>query len=178
VFEPPDVYRFSLNHLGTRFKFLVCAKLRLLPLEFASRGFLQKETQVSHHALPDEVYLHSSRRYQCRYLLKQRNTILVFPEGQRSRKGHFDAENMTLGAGRLVASFNNARVLCLYLRSPKQETFSNYPPAGSHFTLSMKLIEPHSDRQGKEAAIDITQQISNTIQSLEADFFSANKIDV
>jgi hypothetical protein len=114
---------------------------------------------------------------QCRYLLKRGNSILVFPEGQRSRKGYFDAENITLGAGRLVASFTDARVLCLYLRSPKQETFSNYPPAGSHFTLSMKLIEPRSDRQGKEAAIDITQQITSTIQSLEADFFAVNKID-
>ena len=114
---------------------------------------------------------------QCRYLLKQGNTILVFPEGQRSRKGHFDAENMTLGAGRLVASFHNARILCLHLRSPRQETFSNYPPAGSHFTLSMKLIEPRSTKRGKEAAIDISHQIASTIQSLEADFFAANKID-
>ena len=113
----------------------------------------------------------------CRFLLKRGHTVLVFPEGQRSRTGLFDAGKVTLGAGRLVASMENAQVLCLHLRSPKQKTFSNYPPTGADFTLSMKLIEPRSDKRGKEGYIDISKQIAGTIAQMEADFFAANGIN-
>lgn len=113
----------------------------------------------------------------CRFLLKRGHTVLVFPEGQRSRKGFFDAENLTLGAGRLISSLDNARVLCLHLRSDKQKTFSNYPPSGSKFMLSMKVIEPQTDKRGKEGYIDISQQIAGTIKQMETEFLAANKID-
>lgn len=110
----------------------------------------------------------------CRFLLKRGHTVLVFPEGQRSRKGLFDAENVTLGAGRLVSSLENSRVLCLHLRSDKQKTFSNYPPSDSKFTLSMQVIEPASEKSGKEGYIDISHQIARTIKQMEAEFFAAN----
>lgn len=113
----------------------------------------------------------------CRFLLKRGHTVLVFPEGQRSRKGYFDAENVTLGAGRLVASLENAQVLCLHLRSPQQTGFSNYPPTGSKFTLSMRVIEPRSEKRGKEGYIDISRQVAGTIKQMETAFFAANGIN-
>jgi hypothetical protein len=112
----------------------------------------------------------------CRFLLKRGHTVLVFPEGQRSRKGYFDAENITLGAGRLVSSLENPSVLCLHLRSDKQKAFSNYPPRGAKFTLSMRVIEPATEKAGKEGYIDISRQIAGTIKQMEAEFFAANGI--
>jgi hypothetical protein len=112
----------------------------------------------------------------CRFLLKRGHTVLVFPEGQRSRKGYFDAENITLGAGRLVSSLENPRVLCLHLRSDKQTSFSNYPPRDAKFTLSMRVIEPATEKPGKEGYIDISRQIAGTIKQMETEFFAANGI--
>lgn len=108
----------------------------------------------------------------CRHLLKDHQTVLVFPEGQRSRSGRFAVDALTLGASRLVSTVPDCRVLCLYLRSDKQETYSNYPPAGAHFTLGMKLIEPTTEKTGKDGLLDMTQQIGATIAELETEFFS------
>lgn len=109
----------------------------------------------------------------CRYLLRRGQTVLIFPEGQRSRTGRFDAENLTLGASRLVTALPECRVLCLHLRSEKQTSFSNYPPTGAEFELRMRLIEPRTEKLGKEAYLDVTRQIGETIAGIETEFFAA-----
>ncbi|MEO6392969.1 MAG: 1-acyl-sn-glycerol-3-phosphate acyltransferase [Pyrinomonadaceae bacterium] len=114
----------------------------------------------------------------CRYLLNDRQNVLVFPEGQRSRSGRFAADALTLGASRLVSTVPDCRVLCLYLRSAKQETYSNYPPAGAHFSLGMKMIEPATEKSGKDGLLDLTEQIGATIAGLEAEFFATQKKNV
>jgi hypothetical protein len=109
----------------------------------------------------------------CRYLLLRGNVMLIFPEGQRSRKGSFDDENVTAGVGKIVYSLDGARVLCIHLRSDKQETFSNYPPRNSHFKMAMKLIEPDTDKRGKAAYNDISEQIASTIKQMENEYFES-----
>ncbi len=109
----------------------------------------------------------------CRYLLLQGNVVLIFPEGQRSRKGLFDDENVTAGVGKIVYSLEGARVLCIHLRSDKQKSFSNYPPRGSHFKMSMKLIAPDTEKRGKAGYNEIAGEIAATIKQLESEYFTS-----
>lgn len=109
----------------------------------------------------------------CRYLLEKGNVVLIFPEGQRSRAGIFDNERLRFGVGKIVASFEQAQVLCVYLRSEKQETFSNYPPKNSNFKLKMKLIAPSATGLSKkQASVEIVRQIGAEIKRMETEFFA------
>lgn len=116
----------------------------------------------------------------CRYLLAKGNVVLIFPEGQRSREGRFDVDKLRFGTGKILTSLENARVLCVYIRSPKQESFSNYPPKGSHFSLSMKLIQPNVEGVSKkQASIGAVKEIGAEIAEMEREFFaSQGKIQV
>ena len=112
----------------------------------------------------------------CRYLLTKRNVVLIFPEGQRSRSGLFDETRLRFGVGKIITSLNEARVLCIYLRSPQQESYSNYPPRNSRFTLKMKLIVPEiMGATKKDASITVVRQVGSTIAVLQNEFFAENR---
>lgn len=110
----------------------------------------------------------------CRYLLSRGNVVLIFPEGQRSRTGIFDHERLRFGVGKIITSLDNAQVLCIYLRSDKQGTFSNYPAKGSKFNMKMKLIEPNiSDEISKKrASLEVVKEIGATIKEMENEYFA------
>ncbi len=108
----------------------------------------------------------------CRYLLAKGNVVLIFPEGQRSRDGRFSVDRLRFGTGKILTSLENARVLCIYLRSDLQETFSNYPPKGSIFSMQMKLIQPDLEGPSKKrASIAAVKQIGSVIAQMEKEFF-------
>ena len=110
----------------------------------------------------------------CRYLLAKGNVVLIFPEGQRSRDGRFDANRLRFGTGKILTSLENARVLCVYVRSPSQRAFSNSPPKGSHFSLNMKLIQPSVDGPSKkQSSIAAVKEIGAVIERMEVEFFAA-----
>ncbi|MER3431789.1 MAG: hypothetical protein C4325_01260 [Blastocatellia bacterium] len=111
----------------------------------------------------------------CRYLLAKGNIVLIFPEGQRSRDGKFDVDRLRFGAGKILSSLENARVLCIYLRSPLQKGFSNYPPKGSRFSLKMTLIKPRTDGKSKKlASIAAVKEIGAVIKEMENEFFATD----
>lgn len=108
----------------------------------------------------------------CRYLLLKGNIVLIFPEGRRSRSGVFDEKRLCLGVGKIITSLENVQVLCVYLRSPQQQTFSNYPPKHSCFKLKMKMVAPSViEASKKQASIAIVREIGVTIKNLENEFF-------
>ncbi len=111
----------------------------------------------------------------CRYLLAKGNVVLIFPEGQRSREGKFDVDRLRFGTGKILTSLENARVLCVYLRSPSQKAFSNYPPKGSRFSLNMKLIQPsvHGPSK-KQSSITAVKEIGAVIEQMEKEFFDTH----
>ena len=111
----------------------------------------------------------------CRYLLAKGNIVLIFPEGQRSREGKFDVDRLRFGTGKILTSLENARVLCVYLRSPSQKAFSNYPAKGSCFSMNMKLIQPKIDGPSKkQASIAAVKEIGAVIHGMENEFFAAD----
>ncbi len=111
----------------------------------------------------------------CRYLLAKGNVVLIFPEGQRSRSGRFDVDRLRFGPGKILASLENARVLCVYLRSESQETYSNYPPKGANFKMKMKLVEPDLTGPSKRAAsIHAVRHLGSVIAEMETEFFAGN----
>lgn len=112
----------------------------------------------------------------CRYLLERQNVILIFPEGQRSRSGYFDPERLRFGTGKIIYALGGAKVLCAHIRSPLQNTFSNYPPKGSRFQIRLKLIEPvlDGDLSPKHASMTVVRQIGDAIAELEREFFEMN----
>jgi len=113
----------------------------------------------------------------CRYLLAKGNVVLIFPEGQRSREGHFVADRLRFGTGKIIASLGNADVLCVYLRSPQQDVFSNYPPKNSHFTMKMKLITPSVEGTSKkQASISAVKELGAAIEQMENEFFTEQSL--
>lgn len=112
----------------------------------------------------------------CRYLLAKGNIVLIFPEGQRSRTGRFDTERLRFGTGKIINALGKANVLCVYVRSPKQTTFSNYPPKGSNFQIQMEVISPDlsGESSPKRASMVAVRQIGAKIEEMEANFFAAN----
>lgn len=113
----------------------------------------------------------------CRYLLEKGNIVLIFPEGQRSRTGAFDHERLRFGVGKIITSLENARVLCIYLRGDKQETFSNYPPKNSRFTVKMKLIAPtvSNEISKKRASVEAVKEIGAAIKGMENEYFAESR---
>ena len=114
----------------------------------------------------------------CRYLLAKGNVVLIFPEGQRSRDGRFHSDRLRFGTGKILTSLDDARVLCIYLRSPLQRNFSNYPPKGSRFHLRMELIQPGTDGPSKKrASIAAVKEIGFIIERMESEFFADSAPD-
>lgn len=109
----------------------------------------------------------------CRYLLSKGEVLSIFPEGKRSRSGRFEPDKVTFGAGKLVANLPECQVLCVYIRGDKQQGYSNYPPRGSRLSITMRLLEPHTERTGRDAYFDLTTQIASTLKEMENQYFES-----
>jgi len=106
------------------------------------------------------------------YLLSKGHTVTVFPEGGRSRTGRIDLDKSTYGVGRLVNKVKGCHVLCVYLRSHKQENYSEIPRRGSRFYLDMELFQPKSPHSGLRATRDIANQIVEKLVIMEQAYFA------
>jgi hypothetical protein len=101
------------------------------------------------------------------HLLRSGDTVLMFPEGGRSRSGSIDAEAIAHGVGRLIKEVEGCRVLCVYLRGDAQRTWSNLPAAGDTFTIATRLVEPRTDLRGLRASRDLARQVLDQLADME-----------
>jgi len=106
-----------------------------------------------------------------RHLLANRHSVLIFPEGGRSRTGRVSSINPALGTGRLIKGLPGARVLCIYLRGDHQEQYSDFPVDEERFYCATSWLEPRTEHQGLRGSVEISEQIMSRIQEMEEDYF-------
>jgi hypothetical protein len=105
------------------------------------------------------------------HLLRRGETVLMFPEGGRSRTGRVDPENVTYGIGRLIAAVPGCRVVCVYVRGERQDAFSDLPLAGERFHMRLASLRPATSLGGLRGARDLTQQVGRALAELERAHF-------
>ncbi len=106
-------------------------------------------------------------------LLRRGHSILIFPEGGRSRVGHVDTEGFSYGVGSLVQESRDTRVLCVFLRGFEQKDFTSLPARGDRFYVQMKMIRPSSESPGLRGARDISGQIVRELAEMEKGYYDA-----
>jgi hypothetical protein len=101
------------------------------------------------------------------FCLQRGESVLVFPEGGRSRCGSVDVGATTYGVGRLLHAVPAARVLCVWLRGVSQHEMSDLPARGERFRVRLALLEPKSESDGIRGSVELARQILGTLAALE-----------
>jgi hypothetical protein len=109
------------------------------------------------------------------YLLQRGEVGLIFPEGRRSRSGRIDPENIAYGVGRIVRSVPGCRVMCVYLRGDRQESYSVAPVRGDRLRVSLSFVEPKTDHAGLRGSYDVTRQIVARLAQMEGEYFDGRQ---
>jgi len=112
---------------------------------------------------------------KCTYLLEQKEQLLIFPEGGRSRTSRVDTENFSYGVGRLVRTVPNCHVLCIYLRGDRQDTYSNIPRFGERFTVSVDALAPCTTSSGLKAQRECARQITEHLAHMEEEYYAVRR---
>lgn len=110
---------------------------------------------------------------QVKSLLEAGESVMIFPEGGRTRIGRVDTDNFSYAAGRILHESPNARVLYVYLRGKRQEGYSDFPERGEEFDLDIAAGEPSSSETGLRASRDLSRQIIEQLARMEQAYFSA-----
>jgi 1-acyl-sn-glycerol-3-phosphate acyltransferase len=152
----PDKYNMSINLF-----------VRVL-------GYFGKCVLVRRKGPPEEV-----RRAldKVAFLLGRGQSVLVFPEGGRSRVGRVDTENFMYGAGRMLQESPAARVLCVFARGIGQRVYSNYPRPGETFVVRMRRVAPTTAFRGMRADRDLATQIVRHLREMEQEYFENPFLD-
>ena len=113
---------------------------------------------------------------KCDHLLATGHSILVFPEGGRSRTGRIDTENFSYGVGRFVKNLDRMKILCIYLRGDGQETWSSIPKPGDTVSMAVEAFEPERlEYNGLKAQRDYAGQIIRQLSRMEERYFESRK---
>lgn len=113
---------------------------------------------------------------KCDHLLTAGHAILVFPEGGRSRTGRIDVENFAYGVGRFVKNLDRMKILCIYLRGDRQETWSSIPKPGDTFSMAAEVFEPERlATNGLKAQRDYAGQIIRQLSRMEERYFESRQ---
>ncbi len=152
----PDKYNMSVN-----------LWIRIL-------GYFGKCVLVRRKGPPEEVRRSLDK---VKFLMARGQSVLVFPEGGRSRVGRVDTENFMYGVGRMLQESPSARVLCLFARGIGQRAYTNYPRRGESFFIRMKTMAPTTRFQGLRADRDLATQIIRQLSEMEREYFADAMVD-
>ncbi|HNZ65163.1 MAG TPA: lysophospholipid acyltransferase family protein [Smithella sp.] len=113
---------------------------------------------------------------KCIYLLNNGETIMIFPEGKRSRTGRVDQEGFSYGVGRFIKNVENCKVMCMYLRGDKQENYSVIPAWGEKFSVQIEIFTPQPVR-GSELRVqrEYAAQIIDRLAKMEEHYFALRR---
>jgi len=113
---------------------------------------------------------------KCHAVLKKRQTLMIFPEGGRSRSGRIDQENFSYGVGRFLQDHPTCRVLCVYLRGDGQRTYSDLPERGETFTIAIASLQPQRpEREGLRGQRELAGQIVARLAQMEEEYFASHR---
>lgn len=113
---------------------------------------------------------------KCVYLLRSGETVMIFPEGRRSRTGRVDQKGFSYGVGRFIKNAENCKVMCMYLRGDRQEHYSIIPYWGEKFTVQMEIFTPQP-AAGSELRVqrEYATQIIERLVKLEENYFTLRR---
>ncbi len=113
-------------------------------------------------------------------LLVHGQSVMIFPEGKRSRSGRVDTEDFAYGVGKIIDDLRligaSPRVLCIYLRGRRQSGHSVIPKRGESFYLDYALLDPQTEYRGLRAHRDLSTRIVQTLAELEGNYFASSDI--
>lgn len=109
------------------------------------------------------------------FLLSEKQSICIFPEGGRSRSGRIDLDSTNYGVGELYRQNPDALIYCLYVRGDKQKTYSNFPAKGDNFTFLWEKVSVNSQERGKRFDRDISLQLMQKLIEMESRYFTDRK---
>jgi len=131
-------------------------------------GYLGKCIPVVRQGTPDQARQTIDK---VAWLLARGQSVMIFPEGGRSRTGRVDRENAAYGVGRIVQSVPGTRVLCVFLRGRGQTAYSDFPAPDETFVVRLKRITPTTVSEGMRGARDLSVQIVETLSEMETQYF-------
>ena len=113
---------------------------------------------------------------KCIYLLRQGDNIMIFPEGRRSRTGRVNKEDFSYGVGRFVKNVKNCKVMCMYLRGDKQDSYSIIPAWGEKFSVQMEVFTPELV-EGSDLRVqrEYAMQIIDRLAQMEEKYFALRR---
>ena len=113
---------------------------------------------------------------KCIRVLDWGQSLLVFPEGTRSRIGTIDTENFSYGVGRLIDEQKETRVLLVYLRGDRQETYGFIPRFGERFTMAVEAFTPErTEGGGLRAQRAYAAEIVERLAAMEERYFASHR---
>ncbi len=116
----------------------------------------------------------SRTRDTIRLLVEAGESIMIFPEGTRSRRGVIDPAEVAYASGAILEAHPELRVLCVYLRGAHQKTYGNYPRRDERFFLDMAETNPQTSVRGLRAHRELSRQIILTLKEMENGYFEKN----
>lgn len=142
------------NFSAQRWKRWACYLLKCLPISRGSdrKNIAQTLNQLSH-------------------LVQHGHSVLIFPEGGRSRSGRINLDNPAHGIGRILGQAPHCQVLCLYIRGDRQESWSALPARAERFRILNRTIKPETNARGLRASVELSRQILGTLAELETEYF-------
>jgi 1-acyl-sn-glycerol-3-phosphate acyltransferase len=152
----PDKYNMSVNLF-----------VRLL-------GYFGKCVLVRRKGPPEEV---RQALDKVAFLLGRGQSVLVFPEGGRSRVGRVDTENFMYGVGRMIQETPQARVVCVFARGIGQRVYTDFPRPGESFVVRMKRVELATAFKGLRADRELATQIVRHLRAMEQEHFENAVLD-
>jgi 1-acyl-sn-glycerol-3-phosphate acyltransferase len=113
---------------------------------------------------------------KCRLLLEGKSSLMIFPEGGRSRTGRVERENYSYSVGRFLDEFDQCRVLLVHLRGDRQQRHGTIPCYGETFTMQVEAFDPRRmDGGGLRLQREYARQIVDKLVRMDEVWFAARR---
>ncbi len=110
---------------------------------------------------------------KCTQVLGRGESLIIFPEGRRSRSGRIDIEDFPYTVGRFVQMVPHCRVLCIYVRGDHQAAYSDLPKFKEQFFVAVEDFKPATALKGLKAQREFSRQIIEKLAEMEKIYFGA-----